>query len=40
MFGGTMTLVTVGVVAAIWPELVRLGSLERLQPPEPVEVVA
>jgi MFS family permease len=40
LFGGTMTLVTVGVVAAIWPELVRLGSLEHLQPPEPVEVVA
>jgi MFS family permease len=40
LFGGTMTLVTVGVVAAIWPELVRLGSLEQLQPPEPVEVVA
>jgi hypothetical protein len=40
VFGGTMTLVTVGAVAAIWPELVRLGSLEHLQPPEPVEVVA
>jgi predicted MFS family arabinose efflux permease len=40
LFGGTMTLITVGVVAAIWPELVRLGSLEQLQPPEPVEVVA
>jgi hypothetical protein len=40
VFGGTMTVVTVGVVAAIWPELVRLGSLEHLQPPEPMEVVA
>jgi MFS family permease len=40
VFGGTMTLVTVGVVAAIWPELVRLGSLEHLQPPEPVDIVA
>jgi MFS family permease len=40
VFGGTMTLVTVGAVAAAWPELVRLGSLEHLEPPEPVEVVA
>jgi predicted MFS family arabinose efflux permease len=40
IFGGAMTLVTVSLVAAIWPELVRLGSLEHLQPPEPVEVVA
>jgi MFS family permease len=40
VFGGTMTLVTVGVVAAVWPELVRLGSLEHLEPPEPVDVVA
>jgi MFS family permease len=39
LFGGTMTLVTVAAVAAIWPELVRLGSLEHLEPPEPVEVV-
>jgi MFS family permease len=38
--GGVMTLVTVFVVAAIWPEMVRLGSLEHLQPAEPVEVVA
>ncbi len=37
--GGVMTLVTVAVVAAIWPELVRLGSLEHLEPPEPGEVV-
>ncbi len=42
VFGGVMTLVTVVVVAAIWPELVHLGSLEHLQPPEPseAEVVA
>jgi MFS family permease len=37
--GGFMTLVTVGVVAKAWPELVRLGSLEHLQPPEQVEQV-
>src|SRR5262249_6572649 len=39
IFGGVMTLVTVGVVSALWPELVRLGSLEHLQPPEPAEGV-
>jgi len=39
VFGGVMTLVTVGVVAVLWPELVRLGSLEHLQPPEPAEAV-
>jgi hypothetical protein len=39
--GGVMTLVTVAAVAAIWPPLVRLGALEELSPPEPVdEVVA
>ena len=38
VFGGTMVLITVGAVARIWPELVRLGSLEHLQPPEPVDV--
>jgi hypothetical protein len=32
-------LVTVAVAAAIWPELMRLGSLEHLEPPEPQEVV-
>lgn len=37
--GGFMTLVTVGVVAKVWPELVRLGSLEHLEPPEQVEQV-
>ena len=40
VFGGVMTLVTVGVVAVLWPELVRLGSLEHLAPAEPAEVVA
>ncbi len=39
VFGGVMTLVTVGVVAAMWPELLQLGSLEHLQPPEPAESV-
>jgi hypothetical protein len=39
IFGGVMTLVTVGVVSVIWPELLRLGSLEHLQPPEPAEAV-
>jgi MFS family permease len=39
IFGGVMTLVTVGVVAVLWPELLRLGSLEHLQPPEPAESV-
>ncbi|MEX0642750.1 MAG: MFS transporter [Pirellulales bacterium] len=37
--GGVMTLVTVGVVARVWPELRRLGSLEHLQPPEPTNIV-
>ena len=35
VFGGVMTLVTVGVVGVMWPELVRLGSLEHLKPPDP-----
>ena len=39
VFGGVMTLVTVGVVAVLWPELLRLGSLEHLEPPEPAEAV-
>jgi MFS family permease len=39
VFGGVMTLVTVGVVAMFWPELTKLGSLEHLQPPEPAEAV-
>jgi MFS family permease len=37
VFGGTMTLVTVVVTAIIWPELVRLGALEHLKPPDPGE---
>lgn len=37
VFGGVMTLVTVGVVAVVWPELLRLGSLEHLEPPDPAE---
>ena len=35
--GGVMTLVTVAAVAAIWPQLAKLGSLEEMAPPEPVE---
>jgi hypothetical protein len=38
VFGGVMTIVTVGIVAKIWPELLRLGSLEHLVPAEPPEV--
>jgi hypothetical protein len=37
--GGVMTLVTVVAVAAAWPALVRLGRLDELAPPEPVEEV-
>ena len=37
--GGFMTLVTVGAVAKVWPELVQLGSLEHLEPPEQAEQV-
>jgi MFS family permease len=37
VFGGFMTLVTVGVVSVVWPELRRLGALDRLAPPEPTE---
>lgn len=39
VLGGVMTLVTVGVVDRIWPELRKLGSLEHLQPPEPTAIV-
>jgi hypothetical protein len=39
VFGGMMTLVTVGAVAFIWPELLRLGSLEHLEPADPAEAV-
>lgn len=37
--GGVMTIVTVAVVAAIWPQLGRIGSLEHLEPPEPTDIV-
>ena len=40
VFGGMMTLVTVGVVAVIWPELVHLGALEHLTPPDAPEAEA
>src|SRR6476660_2160253 len=39
VFGGVMTLVTVGVVAIMWPELLRLGSLEHLESADPAEGV-
>jgi MFS family permease len=39
VFGGTMTLLTVGAVTKIWPQLVKMGPLEELAPPEPVEQV-
>jgi MFS family permease len=37
VFGGVMTLVTVVVTAFIWPELVQMGALEQLRPPEPTD---
>jgi MFS family permease len=37
--GGFMTLLTVALVARVWPELVKLGSLEHLEPPDQVEQV-
>ncbi len=42
VFGGVMTLLTVGAASLIWPELVHLGALDHLSPPEPneAEVVA
>jgi MFS family permease len=39
VFGGAMTVLTVGIVAAVWPQLVRLGSLEHLEPADPAEVI-
>jgi MFS family permease len=39
VFGGVMSIVAVGVVAVTWPELLRLGALDQLTPPEPLEVV-
>jgi MFS family permease len=38
--GGVMTLATVAGVAAIWPQLVQLGSLEHLEPGDPAEGAA
>jgi MFS family permease len=35
--GGVMTLVTVAAVMAIWPQLVKLGALEHLTPPDSPE---
>ncbi len=40
VFGGVMTLATVGWVALRWPALLRLGSLDELSPPEPAEPVS
>jgi MFS family permease len=37
--GGVMTILTVFAVATVWPQVARLGSLEDLQPAEPVDVV-
>jgi hypothetical protein len=40
VFGGAMTLLTVVGVAKTWPQLVRMGSLEHLAPPETADQVA
>ncbi|OZC04739.1 hypothetical protein BSZ36_13730 [Rubricoccus marinus] len=40
VFGGVMTLLTVGAAAWIWPPLRRLGALEDLEPPETVPAPA
>jgi MFS family permease len=39
VFGGAMSIVAVGTVAVIWPQLLQLGSLEHLQPADPAEAV-
>jgi MFS family permease len=39
VFGGVMSLLSVPAVAAWFPELLRLGSLEHLQPTDPDEAV-
>ncbi len=37
--GGVISILSVGVVAKVWPELLRLGALDQLAPPpEPIEV--
>jgi len=40
VFGGAMTLVTVAGVARTWPQLIRMGPLEELAPPETADQVA
>ena len=37
VFGGVMSLLSVPAVAALFPQLLRLGSLEHLQPADPAE---
>jgi hypothetical protein len=37
VFGGAMSIAAVGAVALIWPALLKLGSLEHLQPADPAE---
>jgi MFS family permease len=39
VFGGAMSIVAVGAVATVWPQLLQLGSLEHLQPADPAEAV-
>jgi MFS family permease len=39
VFGGAMSIVAVCGVAIAWPQLLKLGSLEHLQPAEPAEAV-
>jgi hypothetical protein len=39
VFGGVMSLLSVPAVAAWFPQLLKLGSLEHLQPSDPDEVV-
>ncbi|MCI0334390.1 MAG: MFS transporter [Planctomycetes bacterium] len=39
VIGGVMSLLSVPVVAALFPQLLRLGSLEHLQPADPAEAV-
>jgi MFS family permease len=39
VFGGVMSLLSVPAVAILFPQLLRLGSLEHLQPTDPDEAV-